>query len=173
MRLIRLLPHLSNKELLVRMQSQTDVRLFKYWQILYSIQLNPGKKADEYASLLGTDVAKIYRIVQLYNKEGSGFSDKLVWGGRRDARSLLSLDQEQLLMEGLKQKALKGQIITMNDIRLTVEKQTGCPVSDDYLWDLFKRHGWKKKAPRPSHPKRNNTEQQAFKKNSPNYWSPA
>lgn len=172
MRILSLLPHLSTEALQSRMNAQSEVRLFKYWQILYCIQTNPGKQAVEYASLLGTDVSKIYRLVQLYNKNGAGFSDKLVWGGRREARSLLSIHQEQLLMNSLKQKAVKGQIITMNDIRLIVEQKTKRPVSDDYLWDLFKRHGWKKKAPRPSHPKKDNSAQQSFKKNFPGYWSP-
>lgn len=154
MRILSLLPHLSNEALQSRMNAQNDIRLFKYWQVLYCVQTNPGKQAGEYASLLGTDVSKIYRLVQLYNKLGAGFSDKLIWGGRRESRTLLSLTQEQLLMNGLKQKAVQGQIITMNDIRLIVEQKTKLPVSDDYLWDLFKRHGWKKKAPRPSHPKK-------------------
>lgn len=172
MRKLSLFPHLSNGALQSRMNAQYDIRLFKYWQILYCIQTNPGKQAGEYASLLGTDVSKIYRLVQLYNKSGAVFSDKLVWGGRRESRSLLSLNEEQLLMNGLKQKALKGQIITMNDIRVIVEQKTKRPVSDDYLWDLFKRHGWKKKVPRPSHPKKDIAAQQSFKKNSPGYWSP-
>lgn len=173
MRVIHLKEHLEGRELLERMNVQKDLRLFRYWQILYCIHSNAGKRAEEYANLLGVDVSKIYRVVQLYNKYGAGFCDRLVWGGRRDARSLLSLDEERLLMDRLKQKASKGQILTMNDIRLAVEKQTRRPVSDDYLWDLFKRHGWKKKAPRPSHPKKDAAEQETFKKNSLTYWSPA
>jgi transposase len=173
MRYLQLKDHLSNKEMSLRLQSQSDLRLFKYWQILYCISSNPGKRAEEYASLLGTDSSKVYRIVQLYNREGASFCDKLVWGGRREALTHLTLPEEALLMEGLKQKATSGHIITMNDIRSAVEQKTGHSVSDDYLWDLFKRHGWKKKVPRPQHPKKNAAEQKAFKKNSLNCWSPA
>ena len=61
----------------------------------------------------------------------------------------------------------------MNDIRKVVEKKVGQSVSDDYLWDLFKRHNWKKKAPRPQHPKKQQAKQEEFKKNSPSFWSPA
>lgn len=154
------------------MQRQKDIRLFQYWQILYCIQTNPGKRAEEYSVLLGVDVSKIYRIVQLYNKEGIDFDKHLKWGGRRDERSLLSMLEESQMMEGIQNRALNGKIITMNDIRVNVEKKTNKPVSDDYLWDLFKRHGWKKKAPRPQHPQKNSAAQDAFKKNSPNYWSP-
>jgi len=77
------------------------------------------------------------------------------------------------MMKALEKEAQAGKIITMNDIRKVVEKKVGQSVSDDYLWDLFKRHNWKKKAPRPQHPKKQQAKQEEFKKNSPNFWSPA
>lgn len=155
------------------MQSQKDVRLFQYWQILFCIQSNPGKKASEYADLLGVDTSKVYRIVESYNTIGATFDQQLQWGGRREQRSKLSIEQEARLLKKLESKAGSGKIITINDIRQAVEREAGSGVSDDYLWDLFKRHGWRKKAPRPQHPKKDSAAQEAFKKNSPGYWMPA
>lgn len=172
MRLLQIKPHLDSKSLLQKMRSHDDVRLFQYWQIIYSVQTNPGKKAEEYGSLLGMSAAKIYRITTLYNKHGESFDKQLNWGGRREQRSLLSYEQEISLMKGLEKQAREGKVITMNDIKGIVEKKVGHSVSDDYLWDLFKRHNWKKKAPRPQHPKKDETKQHEFKKNSPNYWKP-
>lgn len=172
MRLLQLKPHLDTKALLKKMRSQQDVRLFQYWQIIYSIQSNPGKKAEEYGSLLGMAAAKVYRITKLYNRHGADFDKQLTWGGRREERSLLSYEEEVSLMRDLEKQAREGKIITMNDIRGVVEKRVGHTVSDDYLWDLFKRHGWKKKAPRPQHPKKDEVKQQEFKKNFPAYWKP-
>jgi len=83
------------------------------------------------------------------------------------------LEEEQQMMKALEKEAQAGKIITMNDIRKVVEKKVGQSVSDDYLWDLFKRHNWKKKAPRPQHPKKQQATQEEFKKNSPGFWSPA
>lgn len=173
MRLLHIQPHLDNKTLQKRMQIQQDVRLFQCWQIIYCIQTNPGKQAEEYAALLGVDVSKVYRIVQFYNKHGASFEQQLKWGGRREQRSLLTLPEETKLMEDLQQRALEGKVMTIHDIRPVVEQKTGKAVSDDYLWDLLKRHGWKKKAPRPQHPRKNKAAQEDFKKNSPSYWSPA
>jgi transposase len=75
-------------------------------------------------------------------------------------------------LEAIESKASKGLIKTANDMRAIVEQKVGKAVSDDYLWDLFNRHGWKKKMPRPHHPKRSLSDQQEFKKNSPTRWQP-
>ena len=37
-------------------------------------------------------------------------------------------------------------------------------VSDDYIWDMFKRHKWSKKVPRQSHPQADKAAQEEFKK---------
>jgi len=170
---LKTLAHLDNKALRQKMVSQRDLRLFQYWQVIYCVQTNPGKKAEEYASLLGIAKEKVYRIVQQYNKKGKDFDRELHWGGRRETRSLLSLEEEHRMMKALEKEAQTGKIITMNDIRKVVEKKVGHAVSDDYLWDLFKRHNWKKKAPRPQHPQKQQVKQEEFKKNSHSFWGPA
>ena len=75
----------------------------------------------------------------------------LKWGGRREARSLLSFEQEEQLLKKVAEKSLNGEILTAKAIRTKVELAVKRIVSNDYLWDLFKRHGWKKKAlcPKP------------------------
>ena len=77
------------------------------------------------------------------------------------------------LMKILAEKAKQGKVITFDDIHKEVEKYIGRKVSDDYIWDLFKRHNWKKKMPRSEHPKRNKAAQEEFKKNSLKYWQPS
>ncbi|MBI2270138.1 MAG: hypothetical protein HYU69_07235 [Bacteroidetes bacterium] len=114
---LKVKPHLSKQALLKKLQGQKDVRLFQYWQIIYSVSTNPGKQAEEYASLLGINKEKVYRLVQLYNKDGADFDTGLVWGGRREQRSHMSLKQESSLLKTLEQKAVKGQILTVNDIK--------------------------------------------------------
>src|SRR5690349_368767 len=123
MRQLKTLAHLDNKALWQKMSSQKDIRLFQYWQIIHCVQTNPGKKAEEYASLLGVPKEKVHRIVQQYNKAGKEFDKELQWGGRREKRSLLSLVEEQQMMKTLEKEAQVGKIITMNDIRKVVEKK--------------------------------------------------
>jgi transposase len=170
---LKVKPHLSKQALLKKLQGQKDIRLFQYWQIIYSVSTNPGKRAEEYASLLGINKEKVYRLVQLYNKEGAGFDTELIWGGRREERSHMSIKKEAGLLQTIEEKAIKGQVLTFNDIKKLVESSLGKSVSDDYIWDLFSRHNWKKKAPRPEHPQKDVKKQNAFKKNFRSYWVPA
>ena len=172
MRILQLQAHLTTSELSAKLTTCSNIHHRSYWQILLSVSFNPNKKAEEYASFLGVTKSKIYKVVELYNKEGASFTENLNWGGRRSKSSHMSFEDEQEMMNDLKTKAKDGKIIVAKHIRKIVEAKVGKAVSDDYIWDLFNRHNWKKKMPRPEHPKRNKEAQEAFKKNSPKCWQP-
>jgi transposase len=172
MRILQLKPHLTTSELSGKLSLCSNIHQRSYWQILLSVSFNPNKKAEEYASFLGVTKSKVYKVVELYNKEGASFTKNLNWGGRRSKTSLMSIEDEEKLMNDLKTKAKEGKILVAKHIRKIIEAQVGRAVSDDYIWDLFKRHNWKKKMPRPEHPKHNKVAQEEFKKNSPKYWQP-
>lgn len=170
---LQLKSHLTAPALKERMQQEPDVRFYLKWQILNAVANHAGIKADTIALMLGTSINVVRRTVQLYNRQGAGFMQDLQWGGRREQRSMLSLEEERLLLKSIEAKAMKGAILTAKEIRKEVERKVKREVSEDYLWDLFKRHGWKKKAPRPKHPKQDLKAQDSFKKNSPKQWHPA
>ncbi len=173
MRILQLHPHLTTSELSVKLSSCVNIHHRSYWQILLSVSFNPDKKAEEYAAFLGVTKTKVYKVVELYNKRGADFTNNLAWGGRRAATSHMSFEEEEKMMKDLEKKALEGKIVTSKYVRKVIETKLGKPVSDDYVWDLFKRHNWKKKMPRPEHPKKNKVAQDEFKKNSHKYWQPS
>jgi transposase len=76
-------------------------------------------------------------------------------------------------MNDLAVKALSGKILLAKHVRKIIEIKFCKPVSDDYIWDLFKRHNWKKKKPRPEHPKKNKAVQEELKKAPSTTSSPA
>jgi transposase len=170
MRSLQLTNHLTNSEVQTRLSSSRGTLCHSRWQIIYLIQVGNIHSAELLAPLVNLSVHSIYKIVEKYNQAGA---DALVYqqkGGRR--RSLLSLEEESELFSSMEKLASRGLIKTANDLRTVVEQKTGKTVSDDYLWDLLHRNGWKKKMPRPHHPKRSIEEQADFKKNSPKSWSP-
>lgn len=165
--------HVSLEKLKELTNSQIEVRSFKEWHVIYLVATNQAKTAKEIAEFLGLNKSKLYRIIQSYNKDGINWRDKKHWGGRRDATSHLTIEQERELMNSLQDKASKGLLLTASDIRKQVELKVGKVVSDDYLWDLFKRHNWRKKSPMPKHPKSSKVKQEEFKKNSKKVWMPS
>src|SRR5674476_3725 len=142
---------------------------FKRLQILLLVS---GYNVDaEYLSeITGYSKANVYAIVQQHNNPDKPDVTTQSRGGRR--RSLLSIEEEQSMMKGLEDKALAGQILSYLDIKKVIEKKVNKEVSDDFIWDLFKRNGWTKHSPRPHHPKKNEANQEEFKKNSRSVWLP-
>lgn len=171
MRTLKLVSHLSDAQLKEKLSAMADTAEFRRWQILYLIQVAGIRSVDTIAPLVNLSKPSIYKIVEGYNKSGVAGIKYTQRGGRR--RFLLSVEEEVLLLTAIEQQAAKGLIKTAGDIRSMVEIKVGKKVSDDYLWDLLNRNGWKKKMPRPHHPKRNIAVQQEFKKNSPPVWLPS
>ena len=175
MKKLKIASHFSDEFLKKTMNSQTELRAFKGWQIIYFVKSNPNKTSEEIAQILGVSKSKIFRIVGLYNKYGKNWfinHYRGQRGGRRQQRCHLSLEDEKLLMKSLEADALTGNILTFKHIKTKVETCVGKAVSDDYIWDLFSRHGWRKKVPRQHHPKANKAEQEEYKKNSKKTWMP-
>lgn len=170
MRSLQLVPHLTNSEIKGNLTQSRTSLTYSRWQIIYLIQVGNVHSAELLAPLVNLSVHSIYKIVERYNLDGISSINYKPKGGRRKA--LLSIEEEKELFLSLEDKASKGLIKTANDIRTVVEQKTGKPVSDDYLWDLLQRNGWKKKMPRPHHPKRSIEGQLEFKKNFPKIWSP-
>jgi len=170
MRSLQVSPHCSNSVVRKNLSDSRDSCSHSRWQIIYLIQVGNLHSAELIAPLVNLSVHSIYKIVEGYNQQGAPALIAKQKGGRR--RSLLSVEEEAALFVSLENLALKGLIKTANDIRGVVEKKVGKPVSDDYLWDLLHRNDWKKKMPRPHHPKRSLEQQADFKKNSPKSWLP-
>jgi transposase len=91
---------------------------------------------------------------------------------RREARCIMTFEKEKEFLQSVEKDALNGQIVTYHQIKSKLETQIGREVSDDYIWDMFKRHQWNKKAPRPSHPWADKAAQEEYKKNSRRIWLP-
>jgi transposase len=164
-------PHLGVAQVRERLYQSKNGHHASYWQIILSVISNPGKSAKDYCTYLGISDTKFYRIVSLYNKQGASFCEALQWGGRREKRCLLSVEEEKTLLQGWETTTLEGGLLVAKQLRTVVEQKVGHRISDDYLWDLLSRHGWRKKAPRPEHPKAGEAiegKREAFKKKSPN-----
>lgn len=169
MRVLQLKRDVNQEEIKSKMKSAETVSDFKRWQIIYSLSAY-AVDSDFLSDITGYSKYTIYSIVQQFNNSDNPNVDTKKRGGRR--RSLMSVEEESLLMKSLEDMAVKGQILSERDVRKIVEQKLRKTVSNDFIWDLFKRNGWTKHSPRPQHPNKNEAEQDAFKKNSKAIWLP-
>lgn len=169
MRTLKLTKEISSEVIKEKMKSAPTVSDFKRWQIIYSIN-NYIVDADYLSDITGYSKANVYAVVQQFNGSTKADVTSKQKGGRR--RELMSIEEERQLMKSLESMALKGQILSGKDVRKIIEQKINKSVSDDYIWDLFKRNGWTKHSPRPHHPNKNIEKQEEFKKNSKTIWLP-
>jgi len=94
--------------------------------------------------------------------------DVLVGAGRGGRRhSYLRPDEEEVFLEGFLAQAERGGILVVGEIKAAYERRVGHTVPKSTVYRMLGRHGWRKIAPRPRHPKGDPSAQEAFKKNSP------
>lgn len=172
MRLLKAKESYSNEEINSKIKSQSGYNDTIDWLILRAVQSNGITNAKDIASVLGISVQKVYKVVQDYNKSGRKFKENVKWGGRRKNKCYLSKEEELQLLDTLKSKALKGQLLTAKDIKKTFEDKIGHSVTQDYIWKLLRRNNWTKKTARPEHPKTDYEKQEEFKKNFQKIWQP-
>jgi transposase len=169
MRILKLKETANPEEIKKKLKASRLTSEYKKWHVLYIVS-KYSVDAEYLSDTTGYSKAMIYNIVQEFNKSEKFPDESKPRGGRK--RSYLSLSEEKDFMKALETKALKSQILTFHDIRKATEDKIGHAVSDDYIWDLFKRNGWTKHSPRPHHPLKDASKQDDFKKNSKTIWLP-
>lgn len=169
MRVVSIYPHLSLGEVRERMLSTKDRGQFQRWQVIY-ITVLKRLEAAEVAAFVGVSPGTVHQWIHRYNHRGPEGLVIKSRGGRR--RAILSIDEEKEILKRFEKDAEKGVIIVAKAIKQRMEGMLGRTVSDDYIYDLLHRHGWRKVAPRPKHPKSEPEVQEEFKKNFRKSWQP-
>ncbi len=162
MRILKTPTKHSPEDLKALMNTAKSSKDFKKWQILY-ISSCYKVTANYLSDTTGYSKASIYSII----KHPDIDINHKTRGGRN--RELLPIKEEVRMMENMEDTAIKGQIISSKDMKSAVEAIVGKAVSDDYIWDLFKRNGWKKHRPGPN---QFNNQQTDPKKRTKTIWLP-
>jgi Winged helix-turn helix len=79
-------------------------------------------------------------------------------GGRRS--EYLTLEEERDFLRPYFERAAKGEIATVAQIKQDFEQKIGHAVHKTTIYRLLDRHEWRKLVPRPAHPKGNKEEQE-------------
>jgi transposase len=116
------------------------------------------------AMALGWSLGYVRQVQARYLKEGERALNVEERGGRY--RENLSISEESALLAPFFAKAEKGELLLVTEIKRAYEARLGHKVPKSTVYRVLDRHGWRKIAPRPHHPKSDPAAQEAFKKTS-------
>ena len=153
--------HAALKELLKETRKKADFQRVQCLWLRAELELN----STEIAAAVGWSKSTVKIIQSRYFKEKERALIGTGRGGRR--RENLTYEEEKKLLEGFSEAAKEGGVLVVSDIKAAYERKVGRTVPKSTVYRVLARHGWRKIAPRPRHPKSDPAAQEEFKKNSP------
>ena len=121
--------------------------------------------ASQIASIKGLKLQTVKNIHADYLKKGESV---LKLSGRQNERKhcYLTVEQEKTFLMTFEERAKAGGILEVGQIHAALQKQLGEEIPLSTTYRMLHRHGWRKLAPRPKHPKDDTKAREPFKKNS-------
>lgn len=116
-----------------------------------------GRKCTEIAEITGYSEDHISKLISKYiNKGISVIIENNYKGNRRN----LTYEQEEELFAPFIEMAKLGQIVEVSEIKKAYEEAIGRTVdsSHGHIYQVLKRHGWRKIMPRSKHPNKASAE---------------
>lgn len=143
-----------------------DKKISRRLQVL--MLRHEGKKLAEISEMLKLHRVSITQICQRYREQGL---EEFVRNKHESHYRLLSEEKEAKILSRFQSRA--GEQVTAREIKEALDAECGRDTGHMYVYNVLKRHGWKKKMPRSRHPKAANEEAcEASKKLKPVYWTP-
>ena len=126
------------------------------------LRIEQGFNAEQIAEIAECSEIQVRTVISKYNKNGL---NSILRGRQGGNHRNLSYEEEEALLAPFLDKAEKGQILIVPEIQNAYESAMGRPVPPSTVYRMLDRHNWRKVMPRPRHPKANQEEQEAYKKN--------
>ena len=139
-------PHIHKRRLAIKLAAKGDQR------------------AQDIADEVEANVCTVRGWIRTYNRGGPAALDQDGRGGRYNC--LMDKETEEAFIAGCRKDAEAGRVMTGQQIRRKMTKETGKEPSQPWVYFLLARHDWRKVAPRPSHVKGSTEAREAFKKSS-------
>jgi len=162
MRKPREAPPGSEERLKNLLNAATDIIEIKRIQSVY-FRIAYNHSPEEISDMVGYSLDHIRHIQASYWKYGEEALKVKQTGGR--IRENLSLEEEKELLSSFNKQAAEGGILEVSRIKDAYEEKLGKKVHKTTVYRMLKRHGWRKIAPRPYHPKNDKEAMTDFKKN--------
>jgi len=149
---------ISLKGLLKKTKTKAD---FQRVQCLW-LRASMGLSSHKVAEAVGLSKGTVKIIQSNYFKEGEAVLIGVGRGGRRNEN--MSFEEESKLLSSFIKKSSKGGVLVVSEIKTCYESKVGHRVPKSTIYRMLSRHGWRKIAPRPRHPRADIKAQETFKK---------
>jgi len=152
-------PNLTEEKLQELQRRAKTKREFQRVQCLYFRQ--HGIPSTDIAPTVAMSAVCVKRFWGDYKKRGEGaiFRDRR--GGRYNEN--MTAEQEKRFLGPFFGNAAKGGMLVVSEVQEAYEKKIGRRVGNSTIYDLLQRHGWRKIAPKPSHPQGDPKKREKFK----------
>lgn len=138
-----------------------DPNVLKRAQAIYS-RAAYDMPISQIAGLTGLAQSTVRRLHSDFLRYGMAIFEMTGRGGRR--REIMTPEQEAAFLQPFIEAGDAGGILEVGDIHEALCQKAGRSVHRSAVYKLLHRHGWRKIAPRPRHPKADKEAQAAFKK---------
>ena len=108
-----------------------------------------GMTYQKIAEKLGYTKNHVSKLCADFKQQGIAQYARHKYGGNNQA---IETEKEQEILEGFKQKAEAGQVVTVSDIKKAFDAYRGKDTGRGYIYMLLRRHKWHMAAPRGKHP---------------------
>ena len=149
------------KVLKSRMIESINKDEFRRFQSIY-LRLYKGLTVEEISEITGYSESWVRQLHSIYRHGGLEAISISPKGGRYHEN--MTVKEENKFIAPFLKKAENGGILEVGEIHQAYEKKLCRKVSVSVIYLLLHRHGWRKIAPRPQHPKTDIEAQEAFKK---------
>lgn len=147
----------------VLLSGAKEISVFKNIQAVY-LKAKYQMNADSIAKITGFSKGYIWQIHSNYRNNGD---EAFIFGKRGGIyRRNLTAQQEKLLLESFTTQSDDGQILEVSKIKKKYEDLAKKEVNKSVVYRMLSRNGWRKIAPRPTHPNNEKELLTAFKKTS-------
>ncbi|MCX7957303.1 MAG: winged helix-turn-helix domain-containing protein [Endomicrobia bacterium] len=126
------------------------------------LRAEKSMKTSEISEIVGYKEISVKQIICKYLKMGL---ESILWKKKQGNRRYLSIEKEDEILKPFLEKATKGQMLIISDLKKAYEKEIRKEVPASTIYRLLSRHNWRKIIPRSKHPKAKHEEQEAYKKN--------
>lgn len=110
-----------------------------------------GAGAKEVSEQTGLHTGTVTRLVAKYRGHGlEAISGNHYGGNHRN----MSVEEETAILASFKERAAKGELVSVSEIARAYQDKVDHLISSGQVYDVLRRHGWRKVMPRSKHPKK-------------------